>query len=154
MAHSRPCTTSMQVPLACLRHVLRHCTALFLAQVCQHCLACVLPTPLTILARIGAILSVSIRAIGIRLTGVILGFALQPARLPLHSVPVVPTRESTPGLSRVSVTAGRVSAESRAPVKSQWSETASEGASFLFSLAVGFVIGVCTRETLCCTTPT
>ena len=43
---------------------------------------------------------VSIRAVGNSLTG-LLGVALQPARVPLHSVPVVPTRENTPRLSWV-----------------------------------------------------
>ena len=53
----------------------------------------------------------------------------------------------------VSVTAGRVSAESAAPFEVSGQKKTSEGAAFLFSLAVGFVIGVSTCETLCCTKP-
>ena len=86
-AHSRPGTaTSVQVRLACLHRVPRHCTALF---TCLHrastSLACALLTPLIVFARLGAILSVSIRAVGDSLTGLLLGVALQPAREPLSS---------------------------------------------------------------------
>ena len=46
-----------------------------------------------------------------------LGIAFLRARVPLHSVPTVPTRESAIRLSRVSVIAGRVSAEGQASFK-------------------------------------
>ena len=105
-----------------------------LAQVCKHRLATVLPT-LDCLCRSDHV--------GNCLIGLLVRFALLRARVPSYSVPVVPTRESTPRPEPEGV-AGRVFGES------QWSETASEGAAFLFNLAVGFVIGVCTCVTLCC----
>ena len=78
------------VSRVCIMSYVTACS-LFLTQVCKHRSACVFPTSLlTVLARTGAIFSVSIRAAGNSLTGQRLGF---------------------PRLSWVSVAAGRVSAE-------------------------------------------
>ena len=107
-AHSRPCTaTSPQARLACLRHVLRHCTALFLAQVCmaqvcKHRVASTCPL-LTVLA--GAISSLSIEAVEDCL------IELSPIQW------LSPTGKTQLDLSSVSVTAGRISGESQAPLK-------------------------------------
>ena len=75
----------------------------------------------------------------------LLGYALQLARVPSYPVPVVPVRESTARPEPGVCGCGRVFVESRAPLKI----SASEGAAFLFDLAVGFVAWACTCLTLC-----
>ena len=89
-------------------HHPRHCSALFLAQACKHRLASA-SRLLTVLA--GAISSLSAEVVGDCPTGLLIGFALQPARIASYLVAV--TRHVSP----VSVTAGRVTAESQAPLK-------------------------------------
>ena len=91
----------------------------------------------------------SIGVVGNCLIGLLIGFALQPARV--ASFPVAVTRhvKTHDDPSLVSVIAGRVSGEPNAS-QSQWSETASEGAALLFNLVVGFAVEVCTQVTLCC----
>ena len=139
-------------------HVTRVCIvfhaiayAIFLAQVCKHRLASVLPT-LIVLAR--SITSLSIGVVGNCLIGLLIGFASQPARVPSNSTPIVPTREDTPRPQQVSVAAGEPSAS-----QSQCVEIASEGeegegrggGAYLYNHIVGFAIGVCTCVTLDCT---
>ena len=69
-----------------------NCTSSYLAQVYKHRLACVLPTILTVLAQKGAIKSLSIGAAGIFLVVLLVGHALQPARVLSYPVPVVISR--------------------------------------------------------------
>ena len=98
----------------------------------------------------GAIASLSIGVVGNCLIGLLIGFALQPARVPSYPVPVSPTRENTPR-PVVSVVAGRVSAERQSPLKVSGQRLPRGGISFLFNPDVGFAVGVCTCVTLCCT---
>ena len=114
--------------------------ALFQAQFCTHRLASVLPT-LDCSCKRGHVANY--------LIGLLVGFTLQPARVPSYSVLVIPTRENTPRPEPVVCGCGpRICGEPSAS-RSQWSETASEGAAFLFNLVVGFAVGVCTCVTLC-----
>ena len=148
-AHSRPCAAlSQHVRTACLHRVPRHRSALVVAQVCKHRLASVFLTP-DCLA--GAITSLSIGVVGNCLIGLLIGFALQPARVPSRSVSVIPTRENAPRPEPGVCGCGPCICREPSASQSQWSETASEGAAFLFNLVVGFAIGVCTCVTLCCT---
>ena len=120
---------SQHVRIACLLHRPRPCTALFfLAQVCKHRLASLLPT-LCLSVFAGAITSLSIGVVGNCFIGLMFGFALQPACVPSYPVLVTPTRENA----------------------SQWSETIREGIAFFFNPAVGLAVGVCTCGTPCCT---
>ena len=114
-----------------------HCSS-YLAQLCKHRLASVLPTSLTILARIGAILSVSSLPD-------YCWVALQRTRASLLRLGGPYTRKYT-RLSWVSVTAGRVSAESRAPFTVSGQKPPVK--------APPSVIAVCACETFCCATPT
>ena len=121
--------------------------ALLLAQVCKHRLASVLPTPLIALARIRAITSLSIAAVGNCLVVLQVGHAPQPVRVSCYPVPVVPKAHHV--LSQESVVAGRAVCGEPSASQNQCSEAASKGA-FLFNLAVGFLVGVCSCLTLCC----
>ena len=113
--------------------------ALFLVQVCERCQL------LTVLA--GAITS-SIGVDGNCPTGPPIGFALQPARVFPHPALVIPTRENTPRPEPGVCGCEPCVCGEPSALQSQWSETASEGAAFLFNLVVGFAIGVCTCVTL------
>ena len=89
--------------------------------------------------------SFSIGAVGNCLVVLLVGFALKPACVPSYSVPVIPTRESTPHLEPGNCGCGLCVCGEPSASQSQCSETASEG---LFNLAVGPVIGAC--MTPCC----
>ena len=101
----------------------------------------------------GAITSLSIGVVGNCLICPLIGFALQPARVPSCLVPVIQTRENTPRPEPGVCGCGPCVCEEPRASQSQWSETAGEGAAFLFNLVVGFVIGVCTCVSLCCAQP-
>ena len=148
MTHLRACTAFCPpVRLACLHHVLRRCTCWFksassvLRASCQH--------PLTAFARTGAILKVSTRAVGNTLAGLLSGVALkartQPARVAYLRPGGFFTQQHT--ATELGV------CDCGLCVCGEPTETTSEGATFLFSLALGFVSGVCTCGNLCRITP-
>ena len=138
---------------ACLHHVsgfivLRHCTALFLAQVCMHRLASV-SRLLTVLAR--AISWLSIEVVGDCFIFLPRGIALQPARV--VSFPAAVTRHAKntqrpePGVCGCGPCfCGEPSAS-----QGQWSETAQRRLRLPLQPCFGFVIGVGTYMILCCT---
>ena len=99
-----------------------------------------LPIPSTVLARMGAITSVSIGAVGNCLVVLLVGYALQPARAILAR-PWFLCAKAQHVLSQECMAAGRVFVESQTP-QNQWSEAASEGAAFIFNFAVGSWPGV------------
>ena len=104
---------------------------------------------LTVLAESITLLSIGV--VGNCLIGLLIGLALQPARVPSHSAPVIPTREDAlrpePGICGCGPC---ICGEPRASQR-QWTEVAREGGASLYNLIVGLVIGVCTGVTLYCT---
>ena len=64
---------------------------------------------------------------------------------------MIPTRESTPRPEPGVCGCGPCIYGEPSASESQWSETACEGADFLFNLIVGFAVGVCTCVIRDCT---
>ena len=114
---------------------LPHCS-FFLAQVCKHRLASVLQERSSRSEQLEAASSLywwdSLSS---------------PHACLSYSVPVIPTRESSPRPEPGVCGRGPCICGEPGASQSQWSETASEGAAFLLNLAVGFVIGMCTCVT-------
>ena len=108
--HSRKPASPSRVSASCSTSL--HMLSFWL-QSARTILRALLPTPLTVPARIGAITSLSIRAVGNCLVVLLVGCALQPARVPSYHVLVVLCAKAQHVLSQESVVAGRVFAESR-----------------------------------------
>ena len=123
-------------PYACMS-VSRVCTqfhgaayAFLLAQVCKHRLASVFTW-------------LSIGVVGNCLIGLLIGFALQPGRVPSYPVPVSRTRENTPRPEPGVRGFGKCICWEANASQSQWSK-------ILLNPAVGFAVGACSCVTLCC----
>ena len=98
----------------------------------------------------GSTTSLSIRVVASCLIGTLIGFTLQPARLPSYSALVVPTREAAlrpePGICGCGpCVCGEQSASQR-----QWAEMASEGSAHFYNIITEFAIVVCTCVILYC----
>ena len=83
------------------------------------------------------------------LVSLLIGYALQPTRVPSYPVPVIPTRENTPRPELGICGCGPCICGEPGASQGEWSETTREGIAFLFNPAVGFAIGVVTCVTLC-----
>ena len=95
----------------------------------------------------GAITSLSIGVVGNCLIGLLIGFALQPARVRSSPVPVTPTRENTPRPEPGVCGCGPCICREPSASQSQWSEKVSPSSSIL----PWDSLEVCTCVTLCCT---
>ena len=110
------CTAARSRPFTALgQHVPIACTALlFWFQVCKHRLA-------------GAFTSLSIGVAGNCFIGLLIGFALQPVRVPSYPVLVTPTCENTPRPELGVCGCGSCIYGEPSVSQSQWSETARAG---------------------------
>ena len=97
----------------------------FLAQVCKHRLATVLPAFLTVLARIRAITSLSIGAVGNCLVVRLVGYAPQPARVPSCTVLWFLCWKSMPRLGTGAYGFGPCFCGEPSDSQNQWSDAAS-----------------------------
>ena len=113
--HSHIASTSVT---QCLHR--RHRLCYFLAQVCKHSLASVLP-----------ITSLSIGVVGNCLIGPLIGIALQPSPVPSYSALGVPTREDAPRPEPGICGCGPCFCGEPSASQSQWREIASEGGAYL-----------------------
>ena len=113
----------------------RHCTALFLAQVSKHRLASVFPTPGCSCRSGHVVVDWSCWKLPHRSADRIRSSA-RDACLPIKYLCSRHAKTHL-DLSLVSVVAGRISTESRAP-----REVSGEGGAFLFNFVAGFAVGV------------